>query len=458
MSARLCVLSLALLGAMKPTFAHAPTTVVAIRNVTVIDGTGAAPLPDATVVIQGRRIEAIGPSRRVRIPPAAVVIEGRGRYLVPGFIDTHVHIASAVDTPRIERLLAFTLAYGITGVRDASGIGRERQLVDLRARIDRGDVLAPRLYVSGSGTPQNVTRYRAAGLADLIRRQRDLHVDGIKLRNLTSAQADTVIREARAAGLPVFGHTYGRGDNFTRRAFEEGATGVMHVAGIGPARTLQQRSLTATGWQRDWLELYLHWVDASAAEELQLLHAFLAAGAWLEPTLTAEAFVLHDDWYRDRPENRLLAQLWGQSYDQARSGFPAFTGADLELARQGFSRMQAFVRRFEEAGGLVLTGTDMLPWPAAGLHEELRLLVDAGLSPLAALQAATRNAAQALGWEGLTGTIEIGREADLVLLDGNPLEDITNTRQIRAVVRAGRVLSRATLDSLVAAADTAQRR
>jgi hypothetical protein len=199
-------------------------------------------------------------------------------------------------------------------------------------------------------------------------------------------------------------------------------------------------------------------LQACAAEESRLLDAFLARGAWLEPTLTTEALVLHDDWYRGRPENRLALELWGESYDQVRSGFPTFTGSDLRLARLGYIRMQRFVRRFHEAGGRVIAGSDVLPWPTARLHEELRLLVDAGLSPMAALQAATRNAAGALGWEMRTGTIEPGREADLVLLDRNPLEDITNTKRIRAVFRAGRVFNRAALDSILAMPRTARRR
>ena len=116
--------------------------------------------------------------------------------------------------------------------------------------------------------------------------------------------------------------------------------------------------------------------------------------------------------------------------------------------------MQAFVRRFQATGGMVLAGTDMLPWPGAGLHEELRLLAEAGLSPLAALQTATGNAARALGWDGHTGSIAIGLDADLVLLDANPLQDITNTTRIWAVVRAGHLLDRASLDRLLAAADS----
>ena len=223
----------------------------------------------------------------------------------------------------------------------------------------------------------------------------------------------------------------------------------MHIAGIGPAGVLEPRQLSATGWRRDWLGLYLHWLDASATEEARLLDALLASGAWLEPTFTADAVDLYDEWYRDRPENQLLEELTGFSYDQWLEGLPNFEGSDLELARQGLTRAQAFLRRFHEAGGLVLAGTDYLPWPAAGLHEELRLLVDAGLTPLAALQAATRNAALALGWEARTGTITIGREADLVLLDGNPLADISNTRRIAGVWARGRHYDRAQLDAML---------
>lgn len=450
MSTRIALLSCLLFASAAPAPAQHPAAATAIQHVTVIDGTGAPQARNVTVVIRGGRIESIRPSGGTRIPAGVTIIEGRGKYLIPGLIDTHTHIASEAGTPKIERALAFALSYGVTGLRDASGSGHERELVDLRARIDHGEVLAPRLYVSGTAAPQNVTRHHAPDLAGLIRQLRDIGVDGIKLRNLTAEDGSTAIHAAKAAGLPIFGHTYRlkRGEDFTQQAVRAGISGIMHVAGIGPARSLQPRAVTATGWQREWLALYLQWLDASAAEESQLLEALLTGGVWLEPTLTTETFVIYDEWYRKRQENRLLAQLWKQSYVESREGFPAFTGSDLQLARQGFIRMQTFVRRFQEAGGLVLAGTDNLPWPAAGVHEELRLLVDAGLSPLAALQAATRNAARALGWERRTGTIEVGRDADLVLLDASPLTAVTNTMRIHAVVRAGRLFDRAALDRL----------
>src|SRR5687767_10010633 len=130
-------LSAGLTGAQEP--------VIAIRDVTIIPGTAAPAIPNATIVIRGRRIAAAGPSRSVRIPAGARVIDGRGRFVIPGLIDTHAHLASSVGTPRLERVLGYQLAHGITGVREASGIGRERELAALRKRIESGEMLAPRL-------------------------------------------------------------------------------------------------------------------------------------------------------------------------------------------------------------------------------------------------------------------------------------------------------------------------
>jgi imidazolonepropionase-like amidohydrolase len=426
----------------------APEDVVAIRDVTVISATGAPPLPGATVILRGTQIRTVGRSRETRIPSGATIIEGRGKYLIPGLIDTHVHIASEAGRPTMDLSLALELAHGVTGMRDASAAGRERAMVALRVQIDSGNVLGPRLYVSGSATPQNMGRYGASGFADLIQQLKAVGVDGIKLRNLTSAQADTAIAAARAAGLPAYGHTYGLtadvGD-FTLRAVKAGAAGVMHVGGIGPAATIKPREIAATGEWRYWVENFAHWVDASAPEEERLLRTMIAHRTWLEPTLTTEAFTLHDEWYRGRPETRLI---WWSTYDSARIGLPPLAKVDRELGLQAHERATRFVRRFHEAGGVVLAGTDMMPWPGAGIHEELRLLVRAGLSPMAALQAATRNAARALGWERRTGTIAPGLDADLVVLDADPLADIGNTTKIWKVIRAGHVLDRRALDLL----------
>lgn len=441
-----------ILGAMVPLSAQEASTTVAIRHVTVIDATGSAPLADATVLIRGARIEAVGPTGRIPIPAGATVVEGEGKFLVPGLIDTHLHIARRVGAPMVDRQLGYALANGVTGFREASGIGKERELVSLRERIERGELLAPRLYISGTASGQNIPRYQASGLADLVRRLRDVGVDGIKLRNLTQPQADTAIRAAKEAGLAVFGHTYGPGTDvdFTVPALEAGATGVMHINGPGPASTVKPRTVLATGWQGEWLRLHFRWVDATVADEARLVQALVNHGAWLEPTLTTVEFEVHGEQYEDRPESRVAEILWEYPFSKMREGMPAWAGSDREVALEGYARMQNFVRRAHQAGIPIIAGTDGYPQSTGSIHEELRLLVAAGLSPMAALQAATRNAARALGWEKRTGTIVAGLDADLVLLEANPLDDISNTKRIALVIRAGRVLDREELNRLAA--------
>ena len=131
------------------------------------------------------------------------------------------------------------------------------------------------------------------------------------------------------------------------------------------------------------------------------------------------------------------------------------TDTEIRTAELEYEAAEArFIKRFYEAGGMVLAGTDEAPFPPFGVTEEMRLLVDAGLTPLAALQAATINAARAMHWEDRLGSVEVGKLADIVLLDANPLEDITNVRKIHAVVADGRFLDRTTLDAFLSRVGT----
>jgi imidazolonepropionase-like amidohydrolase len=155
-------------------------------------------------------------------------------------------------------------------------------------------------------------------------------------------------------------------------------------------------------------------------------------------------------WSRS-PLRRHVPGWW----EEVSYGTPGFDGEHWQEYRAGFVRMKEFVRRFHEAGGLITAGTDSLPFPAFSLHEELELLVEAGLSPMAALQAATRDAARVLRRDGHIGTVEEGKLADLVLLGANPLDDIRHIRRIKAVVVRGQLLQREDLYSrLNAMSDT----
>lgn len=428
---------------------------LAITHVTVIDGTGSPPQKNMTVVVAGDRITAIGKTGRIRTPPTTPVINARGKFLMPGLIDSHVHLAWDLDRffrlPTADQLDLLHLPNGVTSIREASSRGLERQSIATREASNRPGVYAPRIFVSGRVDAENIARYKAAGAADLTRRLAAMGVDGIKIRDgLTISDIQATVSEARNAGLTVWGHTYSRGD-YTREAALAGVAGVTHVDGF-PQLGSRQRPDPPPSDSSDWEAARLYsitdWLHTDEAATQSLIELMVDRRMWLEPTLGVYDFVSNYE---------LLAANPGYEYsvlphELAREGHPTLTGHDLERYRAAVGRMHDFVRRFHEAGGMVIAGSDGLPFSGFAVHDEMRLLVHAGLPPMAAIQAATRNAAIALGWADELGTIEVGKNADLVLLDADPLADIRNTRAIRAVVTRGRLLSKPNLDRMLASA------
>jgi hypothetical protein len=188
----------------------------------------------------------------------------------------------------------------------------------------------------------------------------------------------------------------------------------------------------------------LHWLHADATAEGTLIDTLVSRGVWIEPTLVTEDWLAFPERHRVAWLERRLAG----SYDELRAGFPAWSGQELEDFRAAFGRMKDFVLRFHQAGGLVITGTDCLPSCGTGVHDEMELLVSAGLGPAAALRAATLDAARALGREGTIGAVAPGLLADLLLLEANPLDDIRATRRIAAVIAGGRYFERPALERL----------
>jgi imidazolonepropionase-like amidohydrolase len=433
-----------------PVLAHAAAT-LAITGVNVVDVETGTVHGDRTVLIDGDRIVAVGHARELDTPPGARVVDARGGYLIPGLIDTHVHLTWDLDSLGPQGPLGFTsrhllrqLAHGVTTIREASSRGLERRQLEVRADSTEFDFPLPRIYVSGRIEPRNVARYGAADARDLARQLIALGVDGLKIRNdLTIRDVHDVIAEARAAGVPVYGHTYA----YPRDAVEAGIDGVMHVDGLltlPPGGHPVPPPSDTTDWAATWLHAMSGWLHRDIAAGDDLLRAMIARGTWLEPTLFVLTWAAEPEYYRDHP-----ALYRGESYEELREGFPTATGAAAAEARAAMAEMGRFVARFHELGGVILAGTDCWFLDGMDLHEELRLLVHAGLTPAAALQAATSNAARALSWDDRVGSIRAGHLADLILLDANPLDDILNTRRIRAVVHGGQYLDRAALDAFL---------
>jgi len=428
---------------------------LAITRVTVIDAESGRQLPDRTVVIDHDTIASVGPAASVRLPNGTRVVDGRGKFLIPGLIDTHVHLALQRSGERDSlRALGAYLAHGVTGVREAGTGGREPWLLALRAT--RTDSVSPRIYVSGMIAGRTIKR-AGTDARTLARRLIAVGVDGLKIRDgLTRGEIGAVVEEGARAGVPVYGHTFDavnrdRDEEYTLDAVRLGVTGSMHVEGIaqrGAAPLPPPPAGTRFGpdnWERWWLYYALAWLSTDPGAEQTLIDTMVAKGAWLEPTLVTEDWIANANPYAAQWSARGLPG----SFAAAHEGMPLYEGADLARFRAAFDHMKSFVRRFHEAGGMVLVGTDCVPRCGYGLQDELRLLVESGFSPADALKAATVDAAHALGWGARLGRVVPGRWADLVLLEANPLQDIGNTRRVAAVVTKGRYLDRSALDALL---------
>jgi imidazolonepropionase-like amidohydrolase len=431
---------------------------LALTGITVIDVVGGQALRDRTVLVADGRIESVGARAAVRVPAGTREVPGAGKFLIPGLIDTHIHLANSADRDKLTAIGPL-LAHGVTGIRDAGTGGQDEWLVALRGRVDRGDILSPRIYVSGMVSGRSVARSGLPDAAALTRRLIDIGVDGVKIRDgLTREAIESVIDVAAKANRPVYGHTYDavsreRDEIYTLDAVRGGVRGSMHIMGI-PQLGAGGRPPPPPGprfgsdWRPWWVYYATLWRFADRTAERTLMDTMVDRGAWLEPTLITEDWIVNAAGYRDAWRERRLPA----SFDRMREGFPTPEGPALEQYREAFARMKEFVRRFHEAGGVITAGTDCLPVCGYGLQDELRILVSAGLTPAAAMRAATVDAARVLGWQDRVGRVAPGLLADLVVLDGNPLQDIRHAGRVHAVITDGRYVDRAQLDGLLVTA------
>lgn len=417
-----------------------------IRDVTLIDGTGAPPREHVSILVRSGVIEGIGNALEVR---GARVVEGRGRFLIPGLWDAHVHL-SVAD----EATLGVLVANGVTSVRDMGG---ELDLLDgWRARIELGELIGPRIFRAGptvdgpkAGAPFRLTITNADEAHAAVTHLRGLGVDFIKIHNAVPRDAFFALAaEAQRQGIPFAGHIPMTVE--PAEAVEAGQRGVEHIAtlieGTYSARFPDETAAVAAMPQ--WLQ----------AEVPALAETFSQQGTWFVPTIVAYELRARRGELADHPDPRSryatppLKQYWDQ----------AFPLTPRDRDPEGIARRKQFVeigkgmiRRMHEAGVPIAVGTDIAArdvLPGFSVHDEIALLVASGLTPMEALRAGTSEAARLLNAAGTVGTLAPGKAADLVLLDGDPLADVKNVGRISAVVLRGRLLERADLDRLLEAA------
>jgi imidazolonepropionase-like amidohydrolase len=412
---------------------------IALVNVTVIPMDRERTLPDQAVIVRGTRIEALGPASSVQIPPDARRIDGRGKFLIPTLSEMHAHIppGNAPDA-EIERVLTLYAVNGIGTIRGMLGAPKH---LPLRHRANRGEVLSPWIYTSGPSF-NGSTASSPEVAAQMAREQKAAGYDFLKIHPGVKRDAfDAMAAAARAVHLPFAGHV--PLDVGLARALEARYATIDHLDGYMEALARDG----ASGSQMFGLNL------TGALDESripQLVEATRKAGVWNVPTQALLEHWVGDDapdamtrWPEMRYVSKDQLAKWVESKKQMTSTVtPAERARFLDVRRR-------LVKALHAGGAGLLLGSDgPQTWnvPGFSVHRELQYLVRAGLTPYQALETGTRNVAVFFGTATERGTIEKGKRADLVLLDANPLADITNSSKIAAVVLGGRVLAREDID------------
>ncbi len=372
----------------------AAVATVAIRDATIIDGTGAPPRPHSTIIFRGERIIALGPARTTRIAKSARVINGRGKYVIPGLWDMHVHIAGNRDA------LALCIASGVTGVRDMGG--DLAQIGAWRKAMERREMVGPHIVASGPAVGGIKTPDEARRAFD---RLDGMDVDFIDVLALPRQAFFALAEQCRHWRLPFAGQV--PDDVQAVEAIEERMGSIERLSGMFLACSTEEQKIRAG---RAPQSRALDTFSEDRARELFKRCALM--------------------------ETRQTPALSYWERRARRKGQREFLAA---------SRMVGLMR---ECGVQILAGSDAghgNTAPGKTLHHELELLVQAGLTPAEALRAATAEPAKFLGWDESLGTLKPGMVADLVLLDADPLSDIRNVSKISGVAARGEYVTPASI-------------
>ena len=449
------------------------------KNVTIIDVVNGKLKSGMFVLVAGNRIAGIG--KKVIVPKDAKIIDASGKFLLPGLWDMHVH---SLRAERVETFFPLFIVNGVTGIRDMGAPLKSLSLLkQWRAEIAAGARIGPRIFAAGStlggARPQNTFPAKNENEArHAVRTLRKEGADFIKVysllpRALFFAAAD----EAKKQGITFSGHV--PGSVSVLEASDAGQKSMEHLYGMLEAcssdeaeirKEVEQAGENTDTWAA-WGNIVRTTDRLYGMQELEktfnaekcraVYRRFVKNKTRQCPTLVMRRALAfrNDPAFTSDPRLKYFpmseSRGWNSPADTRNANLTAQEIADRKIRLRKESEMTGEMKR---AGVELLAGTDLgnpYIYPGFSLHDELELLVEAGLSPLAALQAATINPSRFLGNEMELGTVEQGKLADLVLLDANPLESISNTKKINGVVVNGRFFDRGSLDKMLADAEAA---
>src|SRR3990170_4053238 len=437
-------------------------TPIVIQGGRLIDGNGGKPMERATVIIEGNRIKRVAQGK-VDFPKEARIIDASGKTILPGLIDNHVHYRNHSGE--------LFLAHGVTSVRD---LGNPLDwILAQRDAIALGKIAGPRIFCAGPGFFGQARRpdHIVPTSPEDGRRLTKANIErGVDFVNIYIGVPLDIIRavagEAHAVGLRVTDHL----DASIFPYAQAGVDGVEHASGCAEATIRSEEGIKRLASIKLWLAKFLGPWTLAEREHFSEVTEFLAGtGTFIEPTMVlwGSSMGMRESWEREDyellkdpglsyiPEEQRL--LWLDHHYLAYGPRPQREPLeDVVIAnrysiygilpedqlREGHRRLGEFLCQLVKAGGNVVTGTDggAAVIPGISLHRELEFMVAAGLSPMQAIQAATKVGADYLGKSEQLGTVEQGKLADVIVVDGDPLKDITRTRRIDTVIKDGEIV------------------
>jgi imidazolonepropionase-like amidohydrolase len=432
-----------------------PKKPVAIRGGTVIDATGRPPLKDAVIVVEGDRIKAVGSAHEVPVPNDATLVDATGKTLLPGFIDGHCHLEDFVGE--------LYLHLGVTTAPDIQTNRDELWSLAQRDGTNMGKIRGPRVWsagraighgpdmthlLSGRGFAGTIPVKTPEEAIQVVRDKKELGLDQLKLmESLSGDILSAVVNEGHSLGLSAISHST---DVLASAA--AGVNAVEHHWSIGLtsiADLNRRKQFIADRWggKLDTEELPYFYdrdnfdriIDAMVANHVSWSPTI---ATWFRPlSPSANLFREKELSILDNPRARYLPPVLRAVTLGIYDRFNRWPAEKLDRVKRAYENIQEFMRRFVKAGGLVRAGSDPNHgMPALDIHEEVKMFAEAGLTTMQAIQAATINVAKTFGKDQDFGTLEVGKVADIILVEGNPLEDVWATQNVKMGFLAGNLM------------------
>jgi len=415
--------------------------VTAFINVSVIPMTSNRVIENQTVVIRGDEISLIAPSENVEFDSEATIIDGTGKFLIPGLAEMHGHVPPTdppSNAPRymnmeyVENTLFLYTAAGVTTVRGMLGWANQLELKD---KVSSQEIIGPSLYLAGPSFNGNSIGSVEEAISR-VRQQKEEGWDLLKIHpGLTLEEYDAMAQTANEIGITFGGHI-------------PSDVGIIHAIEMG------QETI-------DHMDGYVAYLDSYTGKELdQKIHELITLtkenNVWVVPTQALWETILGAadyDALREYDELKYIPKNLVSGYNAWTKRLLNNSNFNLENAREHAALRQRLLSEMNKSGVKILMGTDapqLYSVPGFSIHRELKVMSEAGMTPYEILVTGTKNVGEYFSHKDNFGTIEVGQRADLILVDNNPLEDISNLKKHSGVMVAGRWLSRSFIDEKLA--------